>query len=179
MIISVDELKEMCPELENESESILQKKLNALEILIRKYTNNNFQNRNVRFTASSISGNYLNIVSPFIKVGDTVQISESKVNDGLYVVDMVKADRIRVKEEHHLFLVDHNLVTKVEYPDDIKVGIANLMKWEYGTRNKVGIKSETLSRHSVTYYDQDKNNQVMGYPVSLLGFLDAYKKARF
>lgn len=179
MIISVSELKELCPELQNESDTLLQKKLNALEILIRKYTNNNFQNRNIRFTASSIAGNYLNNVSPFIKVGDTVQISESKVNDGLYVVDMVMDDRIRVKEEHHLFLVDYNLVTKVEYPEDIKVGIANMMKWEFSTRNKVGIKSETLSRHSVTYYDQDKNNQVMGYPVALLGFLDAYKKARF
>lgn len=179
MIISVSELKELCPELQNESDTLLQKKLNALEILIRKYTNNNFQNRNIRFTASSIAENYLNNVSPFIKVGDTIQISESKVNDGLYVVDMVRDDRIRVKEEHHLFLVDYNLVTKVEYPEDIKVGIANMMKWEFSTRNKVGIKSETLSRHSVTYYDQDKNNQVMGYPVALLGFLDAYKKARF
>ena len=46
-------------------------------------------------------------------------------------------------------------------------------------RDKVGIKSETLSRHSVTYYDQDAGNQVMGYPASLMGFLSPYIKARF
>ena len=31
----------------------------------------------------------------------------------------------------------------------------------------------------VTYYDQDASNTVMGYPVSLLGFLKPYRKARF
>ena len=67
----------------------------------------------------------------------------------------------------------------VEYPIDVQMGIINLMKWEVTSRDKVGIKSETLSRHSVTYYDQDKNNQSMGYPVTLLGFLEPYKKARF
>ena len=49
------------------------------------------------------------------------------------------------------------------------------------TKNKIGegVKSETLSRYSVTYFDQDANNQVMGYPVALLGFLKPYMKARF
>jgi hypothetical protein len=78
-----------------------------------------------------------------------------------------------------LWSVDHNLVTKVQYPYDIKMGIINLMKWEKNNRDKVGVKSETISRHSVTYFDQDASNQVMGYPVSLLGFLELYKKARF
>ena len=70
-------------------------------------------------------------------------------------------------------------MTKVEYPDDVQQGVIELMIWEVKNRQKVGIKSETLSRHSVSYYDQDANNQVMGYPVSLLGFLKPYIKARF
>ena len=65
------------------------------------------------------------------------------------------------------------------YPEDIQVGIINLLKYEVDMRDKVGIKSESLSRHSVTYVDYDANNQVMGYPVSLLGFLKPYMKARF
>ena len=55
----------------------------------------------------------------------------------------------------------------------------DLMRWEAENRQKVGIKQEALSRHSVTYYDQDVNNSVLGYPVSLLGFLKPYMKARF
>ena len=99
------------------------------------------------------------------------------MNDGLYVVQGV--GELSVVVDRNLFTVDHNLVTKVEYPIDVQMGVINLMKWESTKRDKVGIKSETLSRHSVTYYDQDANNQVMGYPVTLLGFLEPYKKARF
>lgn len=175
MIVSVDEVMDL-QELQGLSETQVKQMLDALEILIRKYTNNNFQNRSVRFRASSVD-TVLNGVSPFLLVGDTIQISESRVNDGLYVVTDVGENSVTVDKS--LWTVDHNLVTKVEYPADVKFGVINLLKWEASNRDKVGIKSETISRHSVTYYDQDANNQVMGYPVSLLGFLEHYKKARF
>ena len=175
MIISVEELMNL-PEFQDQDSEVLQSKLDGIEILVRKYTNNNFQNRNIRFLADS-EGSILNGVSPFLKVGDTIQITESGVNDGLYVVNSLTDESVTVNKE--LFTVDHNLVTKIEYPPAVKSGVINLMKWEVGNRDKVGIKSETLSRHSVTYFDLDSNNQVMGYPVSLLGFLELYKKARF
>lgn len=175
MILSVDTLMKL-PEFKNQNADIMKKKLDALELLVRKYTNNNFQNRNIRFLADSV-GTILNGSSSFLKDGDTIQISESRVNDGLYVIKQI--DESSVVVDRPLFPVDHNLVTKVEYPIDVQMGVINLMKWEITNRNKVGIKSESLSRHSVTYYDQDANNQVMGYPVSLLGFLTPYKKARF
>lgn len=154
----------------------LQPKLDAIEILIRKYTNNNFQNRFIRFTASS-EGKKIMGVSPFVKIGDTLQISESNVNDGLYVVTELGSDYTKVNKD--LFTVDHNLVTKIEYPVDVQQGVIKLLQWDVESINRIGVKSETISRHSVTYFDQDKNNQVMGFPVSLLGFLDIYKKARF
>ena len=77
-----------------------------------------------------------------------------------------------------LFDYPLNTVTKVQYPVDIQKGVIDLMLWEKENRSKVGVKSETLSRHSVTYYDQDANNSKMGYPVALLGFLTPYMKAR-
>ena len=66
-----------------------------------------------------------------------------------------------------------------EYPMDVKMGAVNLMKWELENREKVGVASETISRHSVTYFNMDGTNAVMGYPSSLLGFLRPYKRARF
>ena len=57
-----------------------------------------------------------------------------------------------------------HLTAEGEYPMDVK---------------KVGIASESISRHSVTYVDQTGTNTVMGYPVALMGFLKPYKKARF
>lgn len=175
MIVNVEDVMSL-PEFIGQDKTQVQKKLDALEVLIRKYTNNNFQNRHIRFSASSL-GNRIMGCHPFNRVGDTIQISESEVNDGLYVITEIGDDFIRLDKD--LFTVDHNLVTKVEYPVDVQQGIIKMLQWEIESMNRVGIKSETLSRHSVTYFDQDKNNQVMGFPVSLLGFLEVYKKARF
>lgn len=67
----------------------------------------------------------------------------------------------------------------IVYPPDIKMGVANLMKWELERREKVGLASESLSRHSVTFADQTGANTVMGYPLALMGFLAPYMRARF
>lgn len=175
MIISVKELMEM-PEFNGQSDKTLQRKLNALEDLVRAYTNNNFQNRNVRFEAPSSS--ILQGYHKQLKVGDTVQISQS-VNNGLYVITEIDRVNRTVTLDSDLQDAEYNLITKVEYPDAVVDGVINLMIWEVQNRSKVGIQSETLSRHSVTYFAQDANNQLMGYPVSLLGFLKPYNKARF
>lgn len=175
MIISVEELQTL-PEFQDQDTDVLKDMLDGVETLVRKYTNNNFQNRAVRFTAPS-QGAVLMGTSPYLKLGDTVQVSQSEVNDGLYLVTGLTDGKTTV--DNTLFDVESNLVTKVEYPSGVKMGVINLLKWEIANRGKVGVKSETISRHSVTYFDLDANNQVMGFPVSLLGFLELYKKARF
>ena len=175
MIISVNELKQM-PEFADKSDAVLQRKLNAIESMIRAYTNNNFQNRRVRIEAPSST--VLLGVCQMMKVGDTVQITES-INEGLYVISAVEPDNQTITLNKDLYQTDHNLITKVEYPDAIVEGVINLMVWDFQSRSKVGIQSETLSRHSVTYFAQDANNQVMGYPTTLLGFLKPYIKVRF
>lgn len=175
MIISVDELLTL-PEFSGQSEQILTDKLTALEDLIRAYTNNNFQNRAIRFEGASVFDRVYGS-SPYLKVGDTVQITQSQVNDGLYIVEEITDEYTRLDSE--IFAVSKNLVTKVEYPSVIKKGIIDLMKWELTNRDKVGIQQETISRHSVTYFNMDGNNSVMGYPKLLLGFLKPYMKARF
>lgn len=67
----------------------------------------------------------------------------------------------------------------VMYPADVKLGVANLFKWDEERRDKVGVASETISRHSVTYADASGENTCMGYPKALMGFLKPYMKARF
>ena len=174
MIIAVDEVMKL-PEFFGQTESVIADKLNAAELMIRAYTNNNFQNRFVRFRAES-RGNRIIGTSDYLKVNDTVQISQSMVNDGLYTITEIGDDFIRVNQELYK---STNLITKVEYPADVRAGVLELLKWDIKNRPKTGVKSETLSRYSVTYFDQDANNQVMGYPVALLGFLKPYIKARF
>lgn len=175
MIVSVKELLTL-PEFWGQGERYLKDKLTAIEELIRSYTNNNFQNRAVRFEGASVFDRVYG-TSPFLKIGDTVQISQSKVNDGLYTIEEITDEYIVLDKD--IFSVSKNLVTKVEYPTVIKSGAIDLMKWEITNRDKVGIQSDTLSRHSVTYFNMDGENSVMGYPKSLLGFLKPYMKARF
>ena len=66
-----------------------------------------------------------------------------------------------------------------EYPADVKMGVVNLLKWELNNRAKVGVQSESISRHTVQYFDMGRDNSEMSYPVSLLGFLQPYCRARF
>lgn len=175
MIVDINTIMAL-PEFVGKDRDVIANKLEAIEVMIRAYTNNNFQNRFIRFIGSS-QEDCLYGDPKYLKVGDTVQVSQSMVNDGLYAVKAVSDDHIQVDKD--LFTCPKNLVTKVEYPGSIKAGVIDLLKWEVANRDKVGIQSETLSRHSVTYFNQDANNQVMGYPVALLGFLKPYMKARF
>lgn len=177
MIITVDEIKAL-PECSGMTDATIQRKLTAIEELVRAYTNNNFQNRSKRISAPS-SESKLQGICEYFKEGDTVQITESAVNDGLYVIKAIDKANGTITLDKELYEAGHNLVTKVEYPTAVIDGTVNLMIWEGTMREKVGIASETLSRHSVTYFSQDAGNQLMGYPVTLLGFLKPFTKARF
>ena len=174
MIIALDIYKQLVPN-DQQNDQVLEMKLQALELMVRKYTNNNFQNRNVRFECSS-NIQIFRYTDTFLKVGDTVQISQSLYNDGLYVVNDTSNG---ITLDKPLFDEGKMLVTKIEYPSDVVMGVVELMKWEMNNRSKVGIASETISRHSVTYFNMDGDNSIMGYPKSLMGFLRPYIKARF
>ena len=159
------------------ADEVIEAKLQALEMLIRKYTNNNFQKRSYRRTADIAGGLFLvEALTPF-KVGDTVQITESQLNEGLFIVNEADDSTFTVNEE----VEDETgvLVTKIVYPMDVKMGVVNMMKWDIENREKVGIQSETISRHSVTYFNMDGDNSTMGFPKSLVGFLKPYMKVRF
>lgn len=174
MIISVENLKKHIEtSLQDE---VLEAKLEALELLIREHTNNNFQNRGFRFNCPVMTTK-LYLSTPLLKVGDTVQISESIYSNGIYVIKAVEDGFMELDKA----LIDESdvLITKVEYPMDVVLGVVNMLKWDLENRDKVGIQSETISRHSVTYFNMDGDNSTMGYPKSLLGFLMPYMKPRF
>lgn len=180
MIISVNDIKQLV-NLDGWTDAKIEMKLKAIEQTIRAYTNNNFQDRDYRRVADIIGGLFLvEALTPF-EVDDTVQITQSALNKGLYTVassdDSTFTVIENVKDEKDV------LVTKVVYPADVVACAVNLMEWEVKFRDKVGVKSETLSRHSITYFNMDENAQggtanIMGYPASLLGCLKPYRKAR-
>lgn len=173
MIISVEKFREFVDT--SEKDSVIEAKLQALEILIRKHTNNNFQVRTIR-SQSEILDNRILSPPEHLKSGDTIQISESLLNNGIYTVKEI-SDVMTVSGE--LLDCTKNLITKVEYPPDVVMGVVDMLKWDLQNRDKVGVQSETISRHSVTYFNMDGDNSSIGYPKSLTGFLKPYMKARF
>jgi hypothetical protein len=176
MIISVECARENI-DVKGWSDAKIERKLKAIEKAIRAYTNNNFQNRAYRRTADIVGGLFVcEALTPF-KIGDTVQISDSEYNSGLFTITATTDSTFMIAET----VTDETgvLVTKVEYPEDVEECALNLLEWEINNRSKVGVQSETLSRHSVTYFAMDANNTSMGYPVSLLGALKPYRKVRF
>lgn len=177
MIMTVTELKQfVTTDVPN---NVLEARLQALELLIRAYTNNNFQKRAFRAVAVAVAdGNQLLVPgsTPF-KAGDTLEITESELNAGLVTVSAVSNGSITVAEE--LYDESGVVLTKVVYPADVEQGVARMLQWQLDNGDKVGVQSETISRHSVTYFDMSGDNSTMGFPKSLLGFLTPYMKARF
>ncbi|MBQ5929955.1 MAG: hypothetical protein IIX02_04095 [Clostridia bacterium] len=173
MIISVNELKRN-PKFAEYDGEVLEMELRAIENAIRRHTNNNFQDQSVRIVCSS-SGGVLQGASPYLKVGDTVEVSRSH-NKGLYVITAVGET---ITLDKPLYDEPYNMVTRVRYDEDIIAGAVRMLEWKLTQSGKVGVQSESISRHSVTYFNMDGDNSIMGYPKSLLGFLKPYKCARF
>ena len=162
MIITVEELKAVS-ELSSIPDEQLTVMCEGIEDFIRQYTNNNFIVKNVTFNTPSLNGK-LDTVSPIFKVGDTVLISNSKYNNGVYV--LTATDGTLDKE---VFDDDNNKITLVKYPPSIKLGVVKLLKYNVKMDDKVGISSESLSRHSVSYA-QPSSDSIGGYPSGLMSF---------
>jgi hypothetical protein len=172
MIITVSELKKQV-NCGDATDDLIEAKLEAIEAVIRAYTNNNFQQRKIRFAGQS-TDSVVYGDPQYMNAGDTVQISASGVNDGLYVITAVEDDFIELDKP--IMATEYNLVTKIQYPPDVKQCAVDLYKWKQTMGDKVGIKSETISRHSVTY--EDGATLFMGYPTAILYGLNLHKKAR-
>lgn len=185
MIISVEELKQYITT--DKADKVLEVMIQALELSIRKYTNNNFQKVAVRCVCNVTKGVFTgNGPIPF-KVNETVQISESGLNEGIYTIASVGSGIFTVNED----VEDESniLVTKVKYPSDVVMGVVEIIRWKLKNEaensndtSQMRIQSESLSRHSVTYAADTTESDIdenFGVPKKYLAFLKMYKKARF
>lgn len=185
LLLTLEELKKYITT--EKTDEVLAAKLSALELSIRRYTNNNFQKRAYRVDADISGVEFITDGTVPFKVGDTVQVSESGLNEGLYTVKEVGNASFTVNED----VVDEKdvLCTKVEYPLDVKLGAVNVLKWQLkneaaasGDKSAMPVQSETISRHSVTYAQDSTEADIsedFGVPKKYLAFLNSYRKARF
>lgn len=174
MIMTVEELRRHMDT--EEDDQTLEDKLQGLELLIRGHTDNHFTIRHTGRLADITGGMIELDEAADFEPGDTVQITGVR-NNGLFTVATATGTSITVNGR--LYDDIDAYVVKVEYPMDVKMGVVKLMKWEKESQEKVGVQSETISRHSVTYTDRTADNTVKGYPAELMGFLQNYMQARF
>lgn len=174
MLMTVEELRRYMET--DEDDQVLEARLQALESLIRGYTHNHFTVRHTARLADIVGGTFTLDETSGFEPGDTVQVSGDR-NHGLYTVDEAAATSFTVLEKTYDEL--DAFVVKVKYPMDVKLGAVALLKWDLTGRDKAGVQSETISRHSVTYADQTAENTAAGYPAALMGFLQPYMCARF
>ena len=177
MIISVDELKKRITT--NLDDTVLEEKLQALEVQIRNYTNNRFLKMPyVRIDAEIMGGVFMSeSVIPF-NVGDTVQVSVGNmaIDCGVYTVKEINGTTFTVKED--VDDITNTTVSLVQYKADVRIGVVELLDWKLKNADKVGLSAETISRHSQTF-DRASIDKNFGVPNDLLAFLKPYKNPRF
>ena len=173
MLIPVENVKEIDKFL-NYDDNEIERKLKKIEYAIRAYTHNKFLSKNIRFHAD-IEDNVILYDTDLIQENDTVLIDNTWGQELFTIAEKVE-NGLRIKE--NILDSQNDLIVKVVYPFDVIEGALDVLEWDFKMRNKVGVKSESLSRHSISYYDNDSNNTVNGYPVALFGFLTPYKKIR-
>ena len=164
-------------------DSITQEDLDAFEVAFRSLTNNNFQNKHIRFKDIEFVGeNLIAVKDPIvgIKTGDTIEVNYSHYNDGLFVIEEMAGKQIKVQGTP--FFVANtggSMLTLVQYPADVKAGLKKILSYNLKMADKIGIKSESISRMSTTYYDVNASETVDGYPAAMVSFLKKYEKMRW
>lgn len=169
MIISIADFRSLVTT--DVSDAVLSAKLSAIETSLRKTTNNRFLRRDV-FVDVEINGSTLTSESSVscISAGDTLDINGR-------VLEVVSVVNNTITISGTLRTVGFFRAYLVEYPKDVVMGAVNLLKWDLSNRDKIGVKSESISRWSVTYYDLDSSSE-LSYPKSLVGFMKPYRRVR-
>ena len=185
MLMTVDELRTFITT--EETDSMLEARLLALELSIRRYTNNTFTSKAYRIKADIRDGVFMSESMIPFKVGDTIMVSSDLQSDCLAVVKEIAGTSFNTESEWAD--EDNVIVTRVVYPADVKLGVANILKWQLkneaaamGDRTAKPVQSETLSRYSVTYAADASESDLdssLGVPKKLTAFLKMHRKARF
>ena len=158
------------------SDEVLEERLAAIEGLIRSYTNNPFVMPGWGQDAELLEGGLLCVSEGLYSEGDTLLITHSKRSDGLYTVSSVEDGAIYKLSSDTLD--DKGFVNLVYYPPEVKMGAVLMLSYDLSREGSEGVKSETISRHSVEWEDSSEESTILGYPMHIASFLKSYRKAR-
>lgn len=181
MLISVNDLKTIYSDYDFSkfTDERIRRKLEAIEQLVIEYTNNHFYNRDIKTDCTVDYNNTLQGNFKAFNDGDTVELYNKSTSLGLFVIQEKNDDTSVVLDSPFVEIDDMKMV-KVEYPTAIVEGCIDLLNYDLNVKNinKLGVASESISRHSVSYVTRNDSNMAMGYPSELLTFLKPYMEWR-
>lgn len=159
------------------NQAVLQRRLSAIEQKVRAYTENGFYLKPIKARCTYDGDVLIPYKDVFVgfKEGDTVEIYNSGVNDGLYTIQSIY-DNVIVLDSELILNNEIMSIIKVSYPMDVVEGCVELLNYDLNVKPSVkqGVASESISRHSVSYIQRNESNTSIGYPSELLTFLKPY-----
>lgn len=175
MISTIDDIRTYVET--DETDDQLEARMRAIEGMIRAYTHNHFLLRPTR-TEVDISAEGLAVTDGAVgfQEGDTVELCHTTYSDGLHVVEEALTAGAYTLSD--IRFADSGLMYLVQYPKDVVMGALAMLRYDLETADTVGVASETISRHSVTYRDASQGNSLLGYPLRLTSFLMAYRRTQ-
>lgn len=182
MIMTLNELKLLVgiPAGDTSNDDYLNEQLDILEDAIVDYTYNRFQDNNTveEIVAvfdkvnKTITAKSFDFGKNYYYTDDQIRVVGSRRNDGVYTVTEVNEKVLTVAEE--LTNEDNDLhfwIACINYPKGLKSIVAEMI--EYDMEASKGAKSETISRHSITYKDIGDGQM---YPAEIVAKLSKYCK---
>lgn len=161
--------------------SITQADLDALEQKVRTLTNNKFHHPHIKNHNLALMDNQIITADELIgfREGDRIEIVGTKYNDGLYNIIIVDDHTITVNADFILEADKDAFVVKIDYPVDLANSLKEIIRYQTKMANKTGVKTERVSRTSVTYHDVNSADNIEGIPSSYWSFIKKYRKIRW
>lgn len=171
--------------------NLAQEDIDSLQQLVHNITLNTFAVKGVHIKIGATFGDD-NVtlgmdsekINSIFRIGDTIGIHGTGYNDGYFDISAIEDSKLSVRMTDAVprfistFEADAH-VTLVRYPADIRRGVLNMVQWTKTFGSKQGIKSESVSRLTVTYADSNATEMQGGYPKSLTDFLSSYTRLKF
>lgn len=161
--------------------SITQADLDALEQKVRTLTNNKFHHSHIKNHNLALMDNQIITTDELIgfKEGNRIEIVGTKYNDGLYNIIAVDDHTITVNADFILETNKEAFVVRIDYPVDLANSLKEIIRYQTKMANKTGVKTERVSRTSVTYHDVNSTDNIEGIPSSYWSFIRKYRKIRW
>lgn len=184
-IITLTEVKELLQITTTSTDSLIETLIPIVVVDAHEYTKNYFENYDVQVSSSTIAFGSDEITADYdfddygFDDDQWIRVKGSYRNNGIYKISSVSSSTITIDTDDSIDSIttedldDYVTITKIEYPKALKLIIAKMINHHLND-NKDDIKSESISRYSVTYQDS-----INGYPKSIISGLNRWRKVVF